>query len=191
MSLQALLDELYKKILEIPTVQEREVIEPEHHNLLKEAVSLLYEIVQQLSQVSALQGWIITWPYIEILPVDYYEGFIPILKYPPYSPYDWRNGYEVTFPSPVVFKNFRVFISDNYAIGTGYVSLVKNEGEAKITIAIPEGGTGWFENTTDTLLIEPGDRFYLETDGSQTYWGPEYYGIYGWAYTHAFLGSQQ
>ncbi|MEM2197122.1 MAG: hypothetical protein QW290_08585 [Sulfolobales archaeon] len=179
MSLKNLLDELFKKLQEIPTVDLGEVIEPEHHNLLREAVSLLYQIVYQLSQTYTLTSWIIVWPSFRIN--SQYRD-IQILRYPPYSS-EYYDDNRATFPLPVILKNFRVWINVNENTGPGYVSIVKNEGQAKITITIPAETTGWFENTADTLVLDEGDTLYLETDGSQA---PSGYDCLGWGYVYVF-----
>ncbi|MEM4765454.1 MAG: hypothetical protein QXE85_00020 [Nitrososphaerota archaeon] len=81
MSVHELLAELLRTLQRIPTVETGETVEPEHHNLLTDAVALLYEIALKLSappilaltpagsrEISSSQ------PYSIIIPLGQFPG---------------------------------------------------------------------------------------------------------------------
>ncbi|MEM2352072.1 MAG: hypothetical protein QXT26_06660 [Thermoproteota archaeon] len=147
MSLKKLLLDLIKVVQEIPSVEEQEVIEPEHHNLLADAISLIYEIVLLLS----------TPPFLVLTPAKSCEIsqaqpndlFIPLGQLP-----DARGpGLPLTFPCRV--KELYVVVHSNNLNVNVYTELQKNGESTGVLFTIPSNsGSGIWGCSCDVSYEE-------------------------------------
>lgn len=60
--------------------------------------------------------------------------------------------------------NLRINISSNASSTTTVLRLIKNGSPTTITISIPSGTSGFFEDTTNVVAVSDGDVFYFELE---------------------------
>lgn len=56
-----------------------------------------------------------------------------------------------------IFSNLRVLVTNNVRVNTTTVSLEKNGSATALSVSIPSGSTGEFEDTSNTVSFSPGD----------------------------------
>lgn len=162
--LKQLLLEAIRILQRIPTAEEGEVIQPEHHNLQTDAIFTLREI-----------AWILATSRRCILSA-YNITVSSIGKYlnPPFS---WGGPYDISlidlFPGlPVPYKGWisrlKVHVAQNTMNGPTLIRCLRNKVETGIGVTVPANQTGLYTDDAGEIEFDMNDtiNFLIDTTRS-------------------------
>jgi hypothetical protein len=135
-----------------------DIILPEDHNYLTDAIAKLTDIVETISPGGAVEI-----PVLFPFPGPSYDGFSDGGDEcsPPFIPFCMRYYPEMwRMPFSVKLKKWFFELTYNEHIGTSYLSLRDNDNTI-VSVAIPAGHTGTYSIPLNDYLLQEGHTFVV------------------------------